>query len=66
MDETDKVTAAKSAGGEPELCELKIRIPPDLYRAFQRCVWIRVHETGCSQLDIMHELVEEFLRRHGC
>ena len=49
-----------------ELAELKLWIPPDLYRAFQRCVWILVHETGRNQLEIMHELVEDFLIKHEC
>ena len=45
---------------------LTIKIRPDLYRAFHRCSWIIVHETGRSQLDIMQEMVEDFLIKHGC
>ena len=55
----DKVAAG-------ELSELKIRINPDLFRAFQRCSWIIVHETGRTRLEVMHELVEDFLVKHGC
>jgi hypothetical protein len=51
---------------EGELAELKIKINPDLFRAFQRCSWIIVHETGRTQLEVMNELVEDFLVKHGC
>lgn len=45
---------------------LTIKIRPDLYRAYQRCSWIIIHETGRSQLDVMQEMVEDFLIKHGC
>ncbi|MCK9295413.1 MAG: hypothetical protein M0P70_10045 [Desulfobulbaceae bacterium] len=45
---------------------LTVKIRPDLYRAFHRCSWIIIHETGRSQLDIMQEMVEDFLMKHGC
>jgi len=48
------------------LVSLHIRISPDLYRAYQRCSWIIIHETGRGQLDIMQEMVEDFLIKHGC
>ena len=46
--------------------ELKLFVDDDLYRAFQRCVWILVNETGRSQEEIMHEVVHDFLVKHGC
>ena len=49
-----------------ELAEIKLLVPDDLYRAFQRCVWMQIHESGRTQLEIMDELVREFLRKHGC
>ncbi len=49
-----------------ELAELKIKLSPDLFRAFQRCSWIIIHETGRTQLEVMNELVEDFLIKHGC
>ena len=49
-----------------ELAEIKLFVSDDLYRAFQRCVWILVHETGRDQLDIMHEVVTDFLIKHEC
>ncbi len=49
-----------------ELAEIKLFVSDDLYRAFQRCVWILVHETGRDQLDIMQEVVHDFLVKHEC
>jgi hypothetical protein len=49
-----------------ELTELKLFVEEDLYRAFQRCVWILVNETGRDQRDIMQEAVRDFLVKHGC
>ena len=51
---------------DPSLVELKLFIPEDLYRAFQRCLWIRINETGQSQLQLMEEVVRNFLIEHGC
>ncbi|MBI4793756.1 MAG: hypothetical protein HY789_13725 [Deltaproteobacteria bacterium] len=53
-------------GDSGNLVSLHIRINPDLYRAYQRCSWIIIHETGRGQLDIMQEMVEDFLIKHGC
>lgn len=49
-----------------ELTELKLFVEEDLCRAFQRCVWILVNETGRDQCDIMREAVRDFLVKHGC
>lgn len=49
-----------------DLTELKLFIPDDLYRAFQRCVWILINETGRDQADIMHEVIHDFLVKHKC
>ncbi len=49
-----------------ELSEIKLLVSDDLYRAFQRCVWILMHETGRNQLDIMREVVHDFLVKHEC
>ena len=45
---------------------IKLMVTEDLYRAFQRCVWIQIHESGRTQLDIMDEVVRDFLRKYGC
>lgn len=50
----------------PPLVELRLKITPELYRAYQRCSWVITHETGRGQLDIMEEMVREFLIRNGC
>ncbi len=53
-------------GEDAELAELKLKISSDLFRAFQRCSWMIIHETGRTQLEVMDELVEDFLVKHGC
>jgi hypothetical protein len=59
---TTKAPATK----DNQLVELKLLVPEDLFRAFQRCVWIQIHETGQSQLQVMEEVVRSFLMKHGC
>jgi len=49
-----------------ELSEIKLFVSDELYRAFQRCVWVLVHETGRDQQDIMREVVLDFLVKHEC
>ncbi len=53
-------------GESPSLVDLKIQIPQELYIAYQRCSWIIVHETGRKPLDVMQEMVCDFLMKHGC
>ena len=48
------------------LSELKLLIPEDLFRAYQRCTWIIAHETGRPPLAVMEEMVRDFLVKHGC
>jgi len=45
---------------------LTLHIDRDLFRAFQRCVWIIVNETGRPQIEIMNEMVRDFLIKHDC
>jgi len=56
----------QDADSEQELAEVKIFVPSDCYRAFQRCVWIQVHESGRTQLEVMQELVDDFLAKYEC
>jgi len=49
-----------------ESVELKIKVSTELYRAYQRCSWIIINETGREQLDIMEEMVIDFLVKHEC
>lgn len=58
-----KEQSALNAG---ELETIMIKVRPDLYSAYQRCSWIIIHETGREQLDVMQEMVEDFLIKHGC
>ncbi len=66
MDEgmTEKLLFEK--GESPSLVDLKIQIPQELYIAYQRCSWIIVNETGRKPLDVMQEMVRDFLMKHGC
>ena len=65
LNEIDAVGSSRcDHDGGLETIELKV--PEDLYRAFQRCTWILVNETGRSRLNIMEEVVEDFLIKNGC
>jgi hypothetical protein len=45
---------------------IKLHVSAQQYRAFQRCMWILVNETAKTQMDIMNEMVNDFLIKHGC
>ena len=65
MDE--KSLEAESGSGVYEGTDLlKLRVDKDLCRAFQRSVWVIVNETGRTQIDIMNEMVQDFLVKHKC
>jgi hypothetical protein len=65
--ESDRsLIAAPTAAADAVLAEIKLLVPPDLQRAFQRCLLLVAHESGRDRLDLMREMVEGFLRRHGC
>jgi len=49
-----------------DLVELKLLIPEDLSRAWHRCSWLIAHEKKKDRLDVMKEMVSEFLHKHGC
>ena len=51
---------------EQSMARIELMVPVELYRAFHRCTWLLVNETGKSQLDIMQEMVRDFLVKHGC
>jgi hypothetical protein len=61
---------ASGLEGQPDhtahLVELKLLLPEDLCRAFQRCLWIQINETGKTQLHLMEEVIRDFLIKHGC
>ena len=49
-----------------ELQPLTLLVPQDLFRAYQRCTWSIVNETGRDQQSVMAEMVRDFLIKHGC
>ena len=63
MEKNDKSTA-EDLTAEFESITIKVSAP--LYRAYQRCTWVIVNETGKDQLEIMDEMVRDFLVKHGC
>ncbi len=45
---------------------LCLRVREDLYRAFRRCVWIMINETGKNQIEIHNEMFEKLLKLYEC
>lgn len=45
---------------------LTLHVREDLVRAFHRCKWLLVSESGQDQVAIMNEMVRDFLIKHGC
>ncbi|MEN8140322.1 MAG: hypothetical protein ABFR97_03765 [Thermodesulfobacteriota bacterium] len=62
----ETVEAGESPVPERELADLKLKVEPDLCRAFRRASWIITHETGRDQIDIAREMIKDFLVKHGC
>lgn len=59
-------TDHKQSDHATHLVELKLLLPEDLHRAFQRCLWVRINETGQTQLRLMEEVIRDFLIKNGC
>ncbi len=53
-------------GQEQELELLQIHVRADLYRAFRRCVWMMVYETGLPIVEVHNRLIEDLLKKNGC
>ena len=51
---------------DSETIPLVLQVNPGLYRAFQRCLWIMVNETGRDRGEIVEEMIHEFLVKQGC
>ena len=49
-----------------DLVELKLFVAEDLAKAWQRCSWIIVNDTGRERTEIMEEMVLDFLKKHKC
>ncbi len=45
---------------------LTLHVSPELVRAYQRCKWSIIAETGQDQVEVMNEMVRDFLVKHGC
>lgn len=61
MDESENLPSCEAA-----LLPLNLQVSPELFRAYQRCTWIIINETGRNQHSIMEEMVRDFLLKHGC
>lgn len=66
MEKTGNQEETQTPGDYDGTQLLKLRVADDLYRAFQRCVWCIINETGRDQMDIMAEMVRDFLKKYRC
>ncbi len=57
---------AESTPSSEDLVSLSIRVPQNLYRAYQRGCWIVSQETGRSREELAQEMVTDFLVKYGC
>ena len=62
----DREKRGQRVSSEQDMGRIELMVPDDLCRAFHRCTWLLVNETGQSKLDIMREMVRDFLVKHGC
>jgi hypothetical protein len=62
MADNEEVTPETAAARQPQ----NLQVSAELYRAYQRCTWVIINETGRSQVEIMEEMVRDFLIKHGC
>ena len=61
MKESDKT---QKTDREREVLTVSIR--SDLYRAFRRCAWMLIHETGKTPNEAYDALFESLLKEHEC
>lgn len=66
MDADNSRPGKFSESSGPELDEIRLQVPEDLARAWQRCSWVLAQETDKSRLQIMEDMVRDFLVKHGC
>ena len=62
----DQQSKKTPEAGEAQMARITLTVPDHLYRAYHRCTWLLINETGKSQLQIMEEMVRDFLAKHGC
>lgn len=58
--------SVESCRKDDALTEVKLFLPDDLARAWQRCCWLLANDTGRDRTDIMKEMVTDYLIKHGC
>ena len=63
---TDNSQTKEAGSLDRPLGEIRLVVPEEFCRAFHRCVWMQVHESGRTQLAIMKEMVHEYLISRGC
>ena len=62
----EKKRLAEARSGQRGLSEIKLTVPSELAKAWQRCTWLLVQEKGQDRLESMEEMVHDFLVKHGC
>ncbi len=45
---------------------LVVSLRSDLYRAFRRCAWMLIHETGMTPHEAHDKIFEALLKKHEC
>jgi len=66
MGDTDGCNSGTGEESSQQLSEIKLQVSEDLARAWQRCSWLLVQESGKSRLQSMEEMVRDFLIKYGC
>ncbi len=61
-----KFEDATPKGNNEKIEVLKMHVRADLYRAFRRCVWMTVHETGKPIVEIHNQMIEDLLKNRNC
>ncbi len=63
---TERQPQGQDVSSEKTMERIELLVPADLSRAFRRCTWLLINETGKSPLEIMQDMVRDFLVKHGC
>lgn len=63
---TERQKEEQQAPSDKSMERIELLVPTDLCRAFHRCTWLLINEAGISKLDIMQDMVRDFLVKHGC
>jgi hypothetical protein len=63
---TERQPNWQEVSAEKAMERIELLVPADLSRAFRRCTWLLINETGKTQLEIIQDMVRDFLVKHGC